>query len=163
MQIITASCSKQKISAEGIIPVNKALLRSAGGYTFVELLVAITILGFVAAPFIGLFYNCFSAITIAGRQTGAINLCRDKMESVKAGGYQAVYDRYVSGESPAVFSEELTAGPGFRRITEVKPLLISTAGTPQLTLDLLQIKVTVYWTVGDREYSETMESYLARR
>ena len=143
--------------------MNKALLRSTGGYTFVELLVAITILGFVSAPFIGLFYSCFSAITMAGSQTGAINLCRDKMESVKAGGYQAVYDRYISGESPAIFDEDLTASHGFRRVVEVNPLLLSTAGTPQLTLDLLQIKVTVYWTVGAREYSETVESYLARR
>jgi len=145
------------------MPVNKALLRSTGGYTFIELLVAITILGFVAAPFIGLFYSSFSAIIMAGRQTGAINLCRDKMESVKAGGYQAVYDRYVSGENPAIFDEDLTANSGFSSVVKVNHLLIGTAGIPQLTIDLLQIKVTVYWTVGDREYSETVESYLALR
>ncbi len=143
--------------------MDKTLLRSTDGYTFIELLVAITILGFVVAPFLGLFTGSFSAIAQSGRQSSAINLCREKMESVKAIGYAAAYECYRGNEGSPYSEEQLPSHPGFRRVTEIKPVLFSASGTYQPNPDLLQITITVYWIVHDQEYSETLESYLARR
>lgn len=141
----------------------KSSLCSTDGYTFIELLLAITMLAFVVTPFIGLFTYSFSSIALAGRQSGAVNLCREKMESLKALGYDSVYDCYIiEGASPR-YEDDLAQNPGFRRNTEVIPLSITTSGTPQRTLELLHLKIKVSWTVRDQEYSETVESYLARR
>ena len=143
--------------------MTKVSLRSKDGYTFIELLLAITILGFVVTPFLGLFTYSFSSLVLSGRQSSAINLCREKMESLKADGYSSVYDCYITGGASPLLENDPAQNPGFRRITEVIPLSITTSGTPQLTLELLQIKITVFWMIRDREYSETVESYLGCR
>lgn len=143
--------------------MKKTLIHGTDGYTFIELLIAITILGFVIAPFLALFTGCFSSIVLAGRQSIAINLCREKMESVKATGYDAVCDDYITNAGSPETEDNLPPNTGFRRVTEVNPLLFETAVNPGLILNLLQIKVTVYWILNDQEYSETVESYLACR
>ena len=143
--------------------MKKTLIHGTDGYTFIELLIAITILGFVIAPFLALFTGCFSSIVLAGRQSVAINLCREKMESVKAPGYDAVCDDYITNAGSPEAEDNLPPNTGFRRVTEVTPLIFETAGNPGLILNLLQIEVTVYWMLNDHEYSETVESYLACR
>ena len=143
--------------------MKKTLLHGTDGYTFIELLIAITILGFVITPFLALFTGCFSSITLAGRQSIAINLGREKMESVKALGYDAVYDDYITNVGLPHTEDNIPPNTGFRRITEVNPLLFETAGNPGHILNLLQVKVTVYWILHNKEYSETVESYLACR
>ncbi len=143
--------------------MDKATLRSRHGYTFIELLVAISILGFVIAPFLALFTNSFSSIALSGRETTAINLCREKMESVKAIGYTAVYKFYITDNHSPQHENDLLSAPGFRRVTEINTVIISTAGTPQHVIELLHIKTTAYWMVRDLEYSETLDSYLACR
>ena len=141
----------------------KSSLSSTDGYTFIELLLAITILALVVTPFLGLFTYSFSSIALSGRQTGAVNLCRENMESLKALGYNSVYDYYITEGASPRYEDALTQNPGFRRVTEVTPLSITTSGTPQRTLELLHLIIKVSWTVRDQEYSETVESYLARR
>lgn len=141
----------------------KVLRRCSDGYTFIELLLAITILGIVVVPFLGLFTGSFSAITLAGRQSCAVNLCREKMENIKAGGYAAVYDYYIEKGASPLHEENLAAGEGFWRITEVNVISGSVLGNNLPEIDLLQINITVYWLFRDQEYSETLESYLANR
>lgn len=143
--------------------MDKTFIGSTEGYTFIELLVAITILGFVVAPFLNLFTNSFSSIALAGQQSCAINLCREKMESVKALGYTQVYEFYITENRSPFVEDFLPANPGFWRVTEISQLLVNAAGTPQIKLDLIHIKITVYWMVQDKEYSEAVESYLARQ
>ncbi len=138
------------------------LLRIAGGYTFIELMVAITILGFLIAPLLGLFTGSFSSITAAGNKTAAVNLGREKMESLKAGGYEFVYDYYVSRETSPFTEENIPAWPRYRRTTEVAPLKLDQEEFPP-GAELVHIKITVYWTDRGAESVEVLESTLGRR
>ncbi len=138
-------------------------LRGNCGYTFIELLVAITILGLMIPPVFGLFTNSFFAITSAGQQTAAVNLSLEKLESVKAAGYDDVKKRYISSDSPLLNEENVPGWPQFRRETRVT-FASEVAGTDHmLPPELLQVQVTVYWTIRNKEHSETLTSYLSKR
>ncbi len=143
--------------------MNRAKLRASGGYTFIELLVAITILGFVITPFLGLFSFSFSSIARAGHQSAALNLCRDKMETVKSEGYDSVYASFVTAANNPLFEADLPTMPGYRRVTNVSPVEINALPMMEESATLLLIAVTVYWTTNNQEYSETVESYLGKR
>lgn len=143
--------------------MNQSTFRRSDGYTFIELLVAITILGFLVAPFLGLFSTAFSAITVAAEQTEATNLCRDRIEWVRAQGFTHFYPP-GNDHSPITFHEDdLTTNPGYKRITELTIHRFNPLGDPALTVELMHIAVTVSWTAGGREYTEKVESFLAER
>ncbi|HSW35552.1 MAG TPA: type II secretion system protein [Candidatus Limnocylindrales bacterium] len=144
--------------------MHKHYLSRSEGYSFVELLVAITILGIVVAPFIGLFATGFTAITAAGQQTTAVNLGRAKMEAVKALGYEAAYNHYITNNNP-IQENEIAGFPGYHRVTTVQPhaFFLSYPNEPPRKLELLLINVTVSWTMRETEKSETLTSLLSRR
>ena len=143
--------------------MNRAKLRASGGYTFIELLIAITILGFVITPFIGLFSFSFSSVVRAGHQSAAANLCRSKMETLKADGYDTVYTSFITAANNPLLETNLPTMPGYRRVTEVSPVEINSLPVMEEPVELLLITVTVYWTANNQEYSETVESYLGKR
>ncbi len=143
--------------------MNRAKLRESGGYTFIELLIAITILGFVITPFLGLFSFSFSSIARAGHQSAAVNLCRDKMETLKAEGYDNVYAGFITAAGNPLLETDLPSMPGYRRVTEVSPAEMNSLPLMEEPIELLLIAVTVYWTANNQEYSETVESYLGKR
>lgn len=147
---------------KGVKCMRKTILNSEAGYTFIELLIAVTILALVVAPLLGLLVTGFSAINLAGRQTTAVNLCRAALESTKGLGYAAAYDLYVrEGRSP--LEEDAVAGfPHFRRLTEVEPVFLASGDAP-LDLDLLLIRITVSSSGIGAGHSTTLESYLAER
>jgi prepilin-type N-terminal cleavage/methylation domain-containing protein len=149
--------------AEGVAAMNMAFFRSNSGYTFIELLIALTILSFVVAPFLGLFGGSFSAISAAGRQSAAINLCREKIETTKADGYDAVNNHFITSANNPLIETEIPAMPGYRRVTSVCPIEIDYNGDQGIPLKLLHISVTVSWTLYNKNYSETVESYLGQR
>jgi prepilin-type N-terminal cleavage/methylation domain-containing protein len=143
--------------------VNRARLRESGGYTFIELLIAITILGFVITPFLGLFSFSFSSIARAGHQSAALNLCRDKLETLKAEGFDTLYTDFITSAGNPLLETDLPTMPGYRRVTEVTPIEINALPAMEEPIELLLITVTVYWTANNQEYSETVESYLGKR
>ena len=143
--------------------MNNSHLRATDGYTFIELLVAITILSFVITPFLGLFTFSFHSIALSGRQTTAINLCRDKMETVKANGYNHVYNYYLNGGNTPEEECCLPENPDFRRTTEVSIITLYEEDSRLPAIDLLQIRITVYWQTRGQEHRQVLESYLALR
>ena len=72
--------------------VKKYLKGNGAGLTFVELLVSFIVLAIVALPLLNLFTACFAVIIHAGHKTAAVNLCREKMEIIKANGYSFYID-----------------------------------------------------------------------
>lgn len=138
------------------------ILNRGEGYTFIELLIAVTILALITAPLLTFFAAGFTAIRSAGEQTTAVNLGRAAMESVKAKGYTAAFEYYVSaGRSP--LNASLSHGSGnFRLVTEVRPLSPET-GPFLNSLELLYIRISVLWPGRDVERSVILESYLAPR
>ncbi len=132
------------------------------GYTLIELLVAVAILGLVAAPIFTLFNSGFSSIAVAGRQSAAINLCREKMETVKAGDFDQLYDFYISNAGSPHVEDNIPGAPLFRRVTEVDVVNPANGSLPP-GAEVLSVTVSVYWTSGSGEKSESLESRLARR
>jgi len=134
------------------------------GYTFVELLLAITILGIVVSPFIALFSGSYSAINNAGRHTAAVNLCRDRLESLKSSGFDSVYELYLTGDGNAVIENDLPGHSGFRRSTFIQPYpvenLINTNDNNSSEPDLLLIEVTVSWPFRETVYEESVVTLL---
>lgn len=133
------------------------------GFTFTELLVAITILALVAIPVLTLLVNGYTYTVMAGRQTIAANLCRDKIEELKAEGFsnyallvRASPDgtyRITSAEDPLPEGYEL-----YRRETIIE----EKSSQSGIAASYLRVKVTVYWTEQVGERSVEMETNLAR-
>ncbi len=144
--------------------MNIPVIRLNGGYTFIELLIAITILGIVIAPFLALFSGSFLAISSAGRQSAAVNLCREQMETIKSSGCSTLHTAYLEGSGSYSNIEETIDGfNGFRRNTSIETFTFSCESEPSLELDLLLIEVTVHWTDRSKENSETLLSFLSCR
>lgn len=143
--------------------MEKPCCRLDGGYTFIEILVAVTILGIVIVPFLGFFTVSFAAINKSGQQSIAINLCRAKMESTRALGYEAVYSYYISNANSPRVEEDIPLHPGIRRVTEIRPVSIDTGGHLAQQPEVLHIKITVFWETTGTEDSATLESYLGPR
>ena len=78
------------------------------GFTFTELLVAITILALVSIPVLSMLLNGYSYTVMAGRQTVA-NLCRDKIEDFKAKGYSGCINLFKN--SAGLIRESQRRGP----------------------------------------------------
>lgn len=138
------------------------------GFTFTELLVAITILALVSIPVLSMLLNGYSYTVMAGRQTVAANLCRDKIEELKSEGFSK-YDllirdkpdgryRIPSAEDPLPEGYEL-----YRRETVIERReSIKGSSASALEADYLRVRVTVYWTERGGENSVEMETSLAR-
>lgn len=135
--------------------------KSSAGYTFIELLLAITILALLIAPLLALFATAFKAITLAGQQTTAVNLCRAGIESLKSRDYEAVYGDYRAG-GPVLEDGPVEEAPLFRRKIEVEPVTLP-AGPASPELELLQLTVTVSWTARGSQQSFSAETYMSPR
>jgi len=139
------------------------LFSEKGGYSLIELLIAVTILGLVVAPFLGLFGGSFGTIAAAGKQTEAIHLCQQKVESLKAKGYAKVYEDYIAGGNSPQTENDLTGAKEFVRSTSV-----SVPGLPEndnntYPRGLLQIEVIVSFKTQNKENEEKLTTYLSER
>ncbi|HOL17297.1 MAG TPA: hypothetical protein PLY40_03305 [Bacillota bacterium] len=136
-------------------------LKRGEGYTFIELLLAVTILAFITAPLLGLLATACIAIRSAGDQTTAVNLGRAAMEAVKAAGFDAAYETYIIGGQSPLIEESLPEDPRMRR-----EIAVTLAPSPSGMLqdpELLQIRVAVSWPARGTEQVVVLESYLCRR
>lgn len=133
------------------------------GYTFVEILVALTILGIVIVPFLGFFSSSFAAITNSGNQTRAINLCRDKIENLKAEEFSSVYSFFITEDNNPLVENEIEHHPGMQRSAFLEIISIETEPETNLASEVLQVTVTVTWSSAGRDYSESLQAYLSER
>lgn len=143
--------------------MHKERLSAVNGYTFIEILVAITILGIAVVPLLGFFSSSFAAISNSGSQTRALNLCRDQIEMLKAEGFLSVYSHFITGGNNPLVENDLDLHPGKQRITKVQALTIEAETGSAPAAELLQITVKVKWISAGREHEETLQAYLAER
>ncbi len=148
-----------------MLPAVKKFLRAeAGSLTFVDLLVTITVMFIVMIPLLNFFTAYYAAIVRAGHRTTAANLCREKIEAVKARGFSYCLDRL--NESPDDIYMEIDERPGaldiFRRETKMGIVNIQLEGNFE-SVSVIVISVEVAWRESENEQAVTMESYIAKR
>ncbi len=136
---------------------------STSGYTFIELLIALALLGIVVAPLLNLFATGYAFIGDARMQTTALNLCRARLEEMRSLGYTAVYDLYLDQSSLPVNEPDPFIFPGFTRETTVTLVELPISHNSELPVELLQINVTLSWQENNREQEETLSTYLSNR
>lgn len=136
---------------------------NTSGYTFIELLIALALLGMVVAPLLNLFATGYSLIGDARMHTIALNLCRARLEEMRALGYSAVYNLYFENSSLPITEPDPLGFAGFTRKTAITLVEIPAAINCGLPVELLQIDVTVAWRVNNREHEEILSTYLGKR
>jgi len=140
--------------------VIKSILHSRDGYTLVELLIAVTLLGMIAVPVLALFVGSSSWITGARNRSTALNLCRDRIEELRSACCGEVIPSYLPLDSFPLIEDEIPGYPDFRRQTAVSPLLLEWGTDPPLQPEVLLIEVTVSWELRGRENQEILTCYL---
>ncbi len=133
------------------------------GYTFIELLIALALLGIVVAPLLNLFATGYTFIGDARKETTALNLCRARLEELRALGYTAVYDLYLENPSSTAIEPDPSGIAGFTRKTTLTQIVLPTANSIACPVELLQIDVTVIWRENNRDYEEALSTYLGHR
>jgi hypothetical protein len=151
------------IIGQGAAVLIRTIYRSAYGSTFIELLVALALLGIVVTPFLNLFAFSSHAINRASRQSTAINLCRSQLEKAKANGYESLYDFYLTEQNNPLIEIDPDGCSGFRRETAVSHFFLPETETAVPNVGLLLIEVSVFWQEDGRELSEILATYLAER
>jgi prepilin-type N-terminal cleavage/methylation domain-containing protein len=130
------------------------------GYTFIELLIAVAILGIVITPIFTLFSVSSLSISNSGNHTLAANLCRNQIESLKASGYDTVLELCDNAGSAYLVEENLPDYPAFSRTTVIQTYTADFLQNMESDLKdsplLLLIKVTVNWPVRGSLHSETV-------
>ena len=102
-------------------------MKSAGGFSLVEVLIAAAILGVVLLAIAGLFSTGYSNVGAAGRRTKALELAKQKMEQLRDGSFPP----------STVGSPEIVEGI-YNRSWTVDPI----AGAPS---QVATVRVTVAW------------------
>jgi len=142
--------------------VFKTIVKRTCGYSLVELLVAVAILGLVISPLLGLFTGAFSFMARAGQSCTAINLCREKMETIKTKDFDQVKNLYIISLETPYIEEIFVGGPAYRRTTAVELLNPADHYLPPNS-ELLAVTITVSYKAGNIDYEESLESRLSRR
>jgi prepilin-type N-terminal cleavage/methylation domain-containing protein len=142
----------------------RSVPKACEGYTFIELLIAISILGIVITPMFTLFSVSSLSIYNSGNHTLAANLCRNQLENLKATGYNSVLELCDTYGNAFIVEKNLPGYPVFSRTTRIQayeegPLQAGDNNTPEPPL-LLQIEITVNWTVRGSLHSETVTTVL---
>lgn len=144
--------------------MNKSVIQGSSGYTFIELLIALTILGLIITPILMMFSGSFLAINNAGRHSAAINLCRQQMEYIRALGYEPALLLYSSDNKNNSHRENNISGfPEFERITTVKPFNLCCSNNPDLEIELILIEITVSWDDHGMVKEESLQGLLSSR
>ncbi|HWR59010.1 MAG TPA: prepilin-type N-terminal cleavage/methylation domain-containing protein [Thermodesulfovibrionales bacterium] len=118
--------------------------RAEWGFTLLEVLVALAVLGIAVTMVLQLFSADMRAISASGDYVSAVARAESKMREVLA---DDALSEKSSGE---------TARDGYRTSVSVTQTLRDR--TENLQVILLNVSVTVYWTRGSKEKSLTLNT-----
>lgn len=116
------------------------LMKSEKGFTLIEVLVALGLLGIIAVVFLTGISISSRAVLIADERTTAESLARSQMEYVKEQPYDDVNPYLILSDVPANYSIAVTVLPladGLQKIT----VAVSHPGEPEPILTLEGYKV----------------------
>jgi prepilin-type N-terminal cleavage/methylation domain-containing protein len=129
-------------------------MRNEKGFTLIEVLVSLVLLGIIGGAFLGSMGTASKAIFVADEQATAESLARSQMEYIKKHGYDAIYNPPHYGIDP-----DLDIPDGYEIITTAERLDPDSDGTDDD--DNIQ-SITVTVSHGGKELI-TLEDYKVNR
>jgi prepilin-type N-terminal cleavage/methylation domain-containing protein len=140
----------------------KVIHHCCRGYTFIELLIALAVLALVITPLLTLYSSSALMIGSSADYSAAVNLCRAKIEHLKALNPDDLKSIYLAGG--VILENDLPGYPSFERLTTLTPFqpadYYTTPEKEQAENILLSIAVTVRWFERGSERSETVWTLL---
>ncbi len=124
--------------------------KSKTGFTLIEVVVALAILGVGFTVIIELFAGGLRLARISEEYTKAVNYARTKMEEID------VKPKMEEGIEEGKFDETFYWQVGVRKV-DVLP--IEKNPDLKIPVELFQIQVNVLWKSGSKERSTSIESY----
>jgi general secretion pathway protein I len=121
-----------------------------GGFTLIEVVVALAILSVGLTVVIELFAGGLRLAKVSGEYTKAVNYGRIKMEEM------AVKPKMEEGSEEGKFDETFHWQVGVKKV-DVLP--IEKRPEFKVPVELFQIQVKVIWKSGSRERSASVETY----
>lgn len=94
--------------------MRRALGRNEKGFTLVETIIAIALLGIIGVTFLSALNVSLNVLVVTDERQTAMNLAESQMEHIKKQGYLASYspapipDEY-SGYSVAIYTEDISS------------------------------------------------------
>jgi general secretion pathway protein I len=128
----------------------RILKSKAKGFTLIEVVVAMAILGIGLIVIIELFSGGLRLARTSIEYTEAINYARMKMEEL--GIKQIMEEGSEEGEFENTFRWQMET-----KKVDILPAQTGTDYKPPV--DLFQVKVKVFWKSGSKERSTTLETY----
>lgn len=142
--------------------MRRGTISGEDGFTFAELLVTMTVLALVAVPLLALLGNGYCYTVRAGRRTVAVNLCRERLEELRAAGYRGCLALLEGGSERREIPAEEDPLPGgyapYRRATVLERR--SAVLAPGSEAGYLRIRVTVTYGTGAGEERVVLETNL---
>lgn len=143
--------NKPSLRFDKVVLASVSNLYSTTGFTLIEVVIALAILGMALTMILGLFSGGLRLGRISGEYVKAMNYASSKMEEVSA-----KLD-FQEGTEEGEFDQD------YRWQTNVKKLDLLPIKEKGIDfkppVELLQIKVNVLWKSGAKERSAAIESY----
>jgi prepilin-type N-terminal cleavage/methylation domain-containing protein len=111
------------------------------GFSLVEVLVAIAILGLIASAFIGSLSTGAIATRLQGEDLTARNLAQSQMEKLKAAVYDNDGATYSSISTPSGYSISISANPAIYTDTNIQKLTVTVSHNGSAVFSLEDYKV----------------------
>ena len=124
--------------------------RVRGGFTLIEVVIALAILGIGLTVIIELFSGGLRLGRASAEYTKAVNYARTKMEEI------AMKPDVEEGTDEGEFDPTYHWQVGIKKIDLLSPGKDRTFTPP---VELFQVKVNVLWKSGSKERSATFETY----
>ena len=87
------------------------IIKNNSGYTLVEIILAIAILGIVIVPVLGFMTSSSGIITHADKREMSLLIAQQRMEYLKSLGYEELSDNYVT--DPAAYNTITSSDDGY--------------------------------------------------
>ena len=129
---------------------SRAKAKFTQGFTLIEIIVALAILGIALTVIIELFSGGLRLGRFSKEYTNAVNYARMKMEEIES--QENIEEGTLEGEFDPIFHWRV----GMKKV-DILPAEKSADFKPPV--ELFQIKVDVMWKSGSQERSASIESY----
>jgi prepilin-type N-terminal cleavage/methylation domain-containing protein len=142
------------------------------GFTLLELVIALAIVGVLLIPALALFTGATFSTFRGGQETSGITKAQERMEELKYMGYTFIEEKLMAGEDRVVLND--TEGSFERVVTLERMRIVAGYGNEAFSLrpagdedtflaSVIFIEVGIAWMEGEKERFVSVSSYLSQR